>query len=83
MSGDINLNTMPVNRYQIKDRKFDVFNGKGLHFNNLHLKSLLPKIDELCFIPIRSSAAKIGIPETKLHNSIYDSEVAKDKIYKI
>ena len=71
---------MPVNRYQIKDHKFEVFTGKGLHFNNLHLNSLLPKIDELCYISIRSNAAEIGIPETKLDNSIYDSEVAIDEI---
>ena len=47
LSGDINLNTGPVNICQIKDRKFEVFTRKGLHFIHLNINSLLPKIEEL------------------------------------
>ena len=32
LSGNINLNPGPVNRHQIKDHKFDIFNYKELHF---------------------------------------------------
>ena len=31
-SGDISLNTGPVTRYQINDRKFEAFSSKGLYF---------------------------------------------------
>ena len=82
LSGDINLNPGPVNMHQIKDRKFEVFTRKGLHFIHLNINSLLPKIDELQYIAKNSNAAVIGISESKLDNTIYDSQVAIDG-YKI
>ena len=82
LSGDINLNPGPVNMHQIKDRKFEVFTRKGLHFIHLNINSLLPKIDELQYIAKNSNAAVIGISESKLDNTIYDSQVAIDS-YKI
>ena len=78
LSGDINLNPGPANRHQIKDHKFEVFTRKGLHFIHLNINSLLPKIDELRYIAKNSNAAVIGISETKLDNTVYDSEVAID-----
>ena len=82
LSGDINLNPGPANRHQIKDHKFEVFTRKGLHFIHLNINSLLPKIDELRYIAKNSNAAVIGISETKLDNTVYDSEVAID-VYNI
>ena len=32
LSGDINVNPGFVNRHQMKDHKFNLFNSKGLHF---------------------------------------------------
>ena len=58
--------------------KFEVFNWKELHFIHLNINSLLPKIDELRYIAKNSNAAVIGISETKLDNTVYDSEVAID-----
>ena len=79
LSGDINLNPGPVTRHQLKDPKFESFNNKGLHLIHLNINSLLPKIDKLCNIAKFSNAAVIGITETKLDNTVYDSEVAIDE----
>ena len=78
LSGDINLNPGPVARHQLNDPKFEVFNNKGLHLIHLNVNSLLPKIDELRNIAKCSNAAVIGITETKLDNTVYDSEVTID-----
>ena len=78
LSGDINLNTGPVNRHQIKDHKFEEFTRKWLHFIHLNINSLLPKLDELRYIAKNSNAAVIGISETKLDSTVSDSEVAVD-----
>ena len=45
---------------------------------HLNINSFLNKIDELCYIASSSNAAVIGITETKLDNTICDSEVAVD-----
>ena len=76
LSGDINPG--PANRHQIKDHKFEVFTRKGLPFIHLNINSLLPKIDELRYITKNANAAVIGISETKLDNTVYDSVVAID-----
>ena len=78
LSGDINLNPGPVTRHQLKDPKFEAFNNKGLQLIHLNINSLVPKIDKLCNIAKFSNAAVIGITETKLDNTVYDSEVAID-----
>ena len=78
LSGDIELNPGPVNRHQTKKEDFEVFNNKGLHFMHLNINSLLNKIDELRYIASSSNAAVIGITETKLDDTVYDSEVAGD-----
>ena len=75
-SGDINLNPGPVNIQQIKDHKFEVFTRKRLHIHR-NINSLLPKI-ELWYIAKNSDAAVISISESKLDNTVYDSEVAMD-----
>ena len=49
---------------------------KGLHLIHLKINSLLPKIDELRNIAKCFNVAVIGIIETKLDNTVYDSEVA-------
>ena len=78
LSGDIELNPGPLDRNQIKKGDFEVFNNKGLHFMHLNINSLLNKIDELHYIARSSNAAVIGITETKLGNTVYDSEVTVD-----
>ena len=45
---------------------------------DLNISGLLNKIDELRYIARSSNAAVIGITETKLDNTVYDSEVTVD-----
>ena len=78
LSGDINLNPGPVTKHQLNNPKFEAFNNKGLHLIHLNVNSLLPKIDELRNIAKCSNAAVIGITETKLDNTVYDSEITID-----
>ena len=77
LSGRINLNPGPVTRHQLNNPKFEAFN-KGFHLIHLNINNLLPKIDELCNIANCFNAAVIGITETKLDNTVYDSEVTID-----
>ena len=79
LSGDINLNPGPVARQQLNDPKFEAFNNKGLHLIHHNVNNLLPEIDELRNIPKCSNAAVIGITETKLNNTVYDSEATIDE----
>ena len=53
----------------------EYFQKKGWHNLHLHVDSLLPKIDEICFIAKQSYASIIGISESKLDSSILNSEV--------
>ena len=78
LSGDIELNPGPVDWKKTKKEDFEVFNNKGLHFMHLNINGLLNKIDELRYIARSSNAAVIGITETKLGNTIHDSEVTVD-----
>ena len=70
------MNPGPANRYQIKVHKFEVFTRKRVHFIHLNTNSLLPKIGKLQHIAKNSNAAVTGISDTKLDNTVYDSEVA-------
>ena len=45
------------------------------HIYNLNVNSLLPKIDEVNLIANKSNATILGISETKLDNTIMDSEL--------
>ena len=45
---------------------------------HLNINVRLNKIDELRYIARSSNAAVIGITETKLDNTVYDSEVTVD-----
>ena len=75
MSGVIKLNPGPLHRHQIKKEDFEVFYNKELHFMHLNINSLLNEIEKLCYIASSSNAAVIGITETKLNNTVYDSDV--------
>ena len=74
LSGDIEFNPGPVDRDQIKE-DFEVFNNKRLRLN---INGRLNKIDELRYIARTSNATVIGIIETKLDNTVYDSKVTVD-----
>ena len=51
------------------------FESKRLHFFHLNIDSILPKLNELKLIAGNTKAAIIGITESKVDNSISNSEV--------
>ena len=53
-----------------------MFRKRGLHFIHLNINSLLLKIDELRSIAKTTRAAIIGISESKLDKTVFNSEVA-------
>ena len=57
---------------------WEPFVKKGLHFIHVNINSLLPKIDELRSIAKKSNAAVIGITESKLDESVLNSEIHID-----
>ena len=78
LSDDIELNPGLVDRNQIEKEDFEVFNNKGLHFMHLNIYGRLNKIDKLRYFARSANAAVTGITETKLDNTVYDSEVTVD-----
>ena len=80
LSGDISLNPGPVyNNQSLHSNERNVFRSKGIHLIHLNVNSLLPKIDEIRYIAERTKAAVIGITESKLDESIFQSEIQIDK----
>ena len=52
LSGDISLNPGPINgSQQYNNDQWAVFKKRGLHFAHININNLLPKIDELQYIP--------------------------------
>ena len=74
LSGDISLNPGPTPN-SVSQSFWKPFENKGLHFLHLNINSILPKLDELKTIAGNTKAAIIGITESKVDNSISDSEV--------
>ena len=58
--------------------EWNVFRSKGIHLIHLNVNSLLPNIDEICYIAEHTKAAVIGITESKLNESIFQSEIEID-----
>ena len=55
LSGDISLNPGPVyNNQSLHSNEWNVFRSKGIHLIHLNVNSLLPKIDEICYIAERT-----------------------------
>ena len=76
LSGDISLNPGPTQSPpQLNSENWSHFKKRGLHFIHLNINSLLPKIDELRHIAKTSKVSVIGITETKLDESVLNSEV--------
>ena len=76
LSGDISLDPGPFSNSQLfKQEEWQHFSNRGLHLIHLNINSLLPKIDELRYIAKKTKAAVIGILESKLDNTVLDSEI--------
>ena len=83
LSGDISLNPDPVHQDTLQClNEWNVFKNRGLHFIHLNINSLLPKIDELCYIAKSTNAVVIGICESKLDASVLDPGISINN-YKI
>ena len=79
LSGDISLNPEPFsNNQSLHSNEWNVFRSKGIHLIHLNVNSLLPKIDEIRYIAERTKAAVIGKSESKLDESIFQSEIQID-----
>ena len=56
-----------------------VFHSKGLHFCNLNIRHIVPKVDELRIMMSHVNCPDIfGMCETFLTNSISDDQIAID-----
>ena len=74
--GDIGLNPGLVYNSQSSClNEWNVFEAKGIHLTDLNFNSLLPKIDEFRHIAARTNAAAIRISESKLDETIFQSEI--------
>ena len=83
LSGDISLNTGPVDQGTLQcSDEWIVFKNRRLHFIHLNINSLLSKIEELRFIAKSTNAAVIGLCESKLDASVLEQEIRIDN-YKI
>ena len=79
LSGDITLNPGPVyNNKSLDSNKCNVFKSKGIHLIHLNVNSLLPKIDEICYIAECANAAVIGKTESTLNKSNFQLEIQID-----
>ena len=79
ISGDICLNSGPSHMNQpLGSNEWNVFKARGLHFIHINIKSILPKIEQLSCVACLSNVVVIGISESKLDNSIFDSEIEID-----
>ena len=79
LSRDISLNPRPVyNNESLDSNEWDVFKSKGIHLIHLNVNNLLPRIDEIHYIAERTNAAVIGITESKLNKSIFQSDIQID-----
>ena len=77
LSADVNLNPGPT-QFKSVSNVWDPFKSRGMHLLHLNVNSLINKIDEIRYIAKASNASFIGLIETKLDDTIYDSEISID-----
>ena len=79
LSGDTSLNPGPVyNNQSLHSNEWNVFRSKGFNLIHLNVNSLLPKVDKIRCIAECTKAAVIEITESKLDESIFQSEIQID-----
>ena len=74
--GDIDnqINTTPIENSSNTENTWKSFEKRGLHFIHLNINSLLDKIDELRFIAEKSKPTIIGITESKIDETVSETE---------
>ena len=55
---------------------YNIFEKRGLHFVHINANSIISKIEEVRLIAHNTKVAAIGITESKLDNTIKDSEIS-------
>ena len=79
ISGYISLNPGTVyNNQSLNSNEWNVFRSKGMYLIHLNVNSLLLKTDEIRYIAERTKAVVIGITESKLDESIFQSAIQID-----
>ena len=74
LSGDIHPNPGPPQASKF-DNIWKPFAKSGLHFIHININSLIPKIDEIRSIAYSTNAAITGITESKVDESVTNSEL--------
>ena len=64
------------NSSEKEDLNYDVFKKRGLHFLHININSILSKIEEVKIIALKTNATVIGISESKLDESVLNSEIS-------
>ena len=70
------IDITPIENTTDIDNTWHTFNTRGLHFIHLNINSLLDKIDELRFIAEKSKPTIIGITESKIDDTVTETEFA-------
>ena len=53
---------------------WNIFQKRGMHFIHLNINSLLPKIDEICYVAKLTNATVNRLSETKVDKTVFSSE---------
>ena len=77
LCGDIHPCPGPVSTNEFSS-EYKVFHKRGLNFIHLNVRSLLLKLDDIRLLARKTRAACIGISESWLDDSIFDSEIQID-----
>ena len=76
LSVDINLSPGPLKNNHIENLDiWNPFKNRGLHFIHININSLYSKVDEVRDIVFWTKAVVIGFSESKLDDTVNDSEV--------
>ena len=62
----------------ISDDPFNSFHRRGIHILHLNVRSLIPKLEELRNVAKETKAAVIGLSETWLDDSVFNTEIVID-----
>ena len=65
-----NLNSLSKN---VSRNEWKVFKKIGMHFIQININGLLPKIDEVGYVRNKTNASIIRVSETKLYETILSS----------
>ena len=79
LSRDISLKPGPNHQHKLQClNEWNIFKSRILHCIHLNINSLLTKIEELRTIAKSTNAAIIGIGETKLDESVLETQIQID-----